>query len=71
MVGTALVSVIEEPYVSNIGDFVVWTIEEWLEVLCGFNELRQPDHSGEIGLSSSDVGTGEFDLVSVGLSVGL
>ena len=68
MVGAALVSVIEQPDVSDIGDFVVCTIEEWLEVLCGFNELWQPDHSGKIRLSSSDVGTGEFDLIGVGLS---
>lgn len=57
VVGTALISVVEEPDVSDIGDFVIWASKEGLEVLGGFNELRQPNHSWQVSLSSRDVGT--------------
>ena len=71
VVGAALVPVVKEPDVSDAGDFVVWTGEEGFEVLCGFDELGQPDHSGQIGLCSSDVSSTELNLVGVGDSGGL
>ncbi len=55
MVGGALVSVVETPYVSDIGNFVVTSIEELLEVFCGLNQLWKPDQSWKISLSAWDV----------------
>jgi hypothetical protein len=43
MVGGALVSVVETPNVSDVGNFVVAASEELLEVFCGLNQLGQPD----------------------------
>jgi hypothetical protein len=71
MVGATLVPIVEEPDISNVGDFIVWASEERLKVLCGFNELRKPNQSGQVGCSSLDMGTGQSNLVSVGNSSGL
>lgn len=71
MVGASLVPVVEEPDISNVGDFVVWASEERLKVLSGFDELRKPNHSGEVGLSSGNMGTSESNLVGVCNSSGL
>jgi hypothetical protein len=65
MVGTALVSVVEQPDISNIGDLVVRVLKEWLEILCRLNKLWKPNKRGQVSLSSLNVGAGELDLVGM------
>ena len=61
MVGRALVSVVETPNVSDVGNFVVAASEELLEVFCGLNQLGQPNQSWEISLSAWDVRASKVD----------
>jgi hypothetical protein len=59
MIGGTLISVVETPDVSDIGNFIVTASEELLEVFCGLNQLWQPDQSWEISLSAWDVSASE------------
>lgn len=39
VITAALISVVEEPDISNLSDFVVWACEEFLEILCWLNQF--------------------------------
>ena len=56
-----MVSVVETPNVSDVGNFVVAASEELLEVFCGLNQLGQPDQSWEISLSAWNVRASKVD----------
>lgn len=55
MVRSALVSVIEAPYVPDVRDFVVTAGKELFEVLSRFDQLWQPDQGWKVNLSSWNV----------------
>ena len=60
-----MVSVVETPYVPDIGNFVVATSEELLEVFCGLNQLWQPDQSWKVSLSARDMSASKIHRMSV------
>jgi hypothetical protein len=66
MIGFAHVSVIHEPDVSNIKDFIPLLCEEFLEVSRWFNQIGEPDHGWQIGFLSLQEGTFELDRVGIG-----
>lgn len=55
VVRVSLVTVVEEPNVSDFSNFVVLSIEEGLEVLSRLDQLGKPNQSGEILLLSLQV----------------
>ena len=46
MVGVTHVSVVQEPHISVVGNFVVFAAEELGEVLCRLHDVTQPNESG-------------------------
>ena len=65
MVRATLISVVQQPDISNVGDLVTRILKEWLEILCRLSKLWQPNKRGQVSLSSLDVVAGELDLVGL------
>ena len=65
MIGVTEVSVVEEPDVADVEDFVVGACEELSEVLGGLEEISEPDHGGQVGASALEEVTPQLNLVSV------
>ena len=65
------VTIIQEPDVANIEDLVVGAIEERLKVLCGLQEIWEPDHGWEVSLSSLEESTSQLHLIGFLLVCGL
>ena len=59
------VSVVEEPDVADIEDLVVWASEEFSEVLTGLEEISEPDHGGQVTVSSLEELPSQLNLVSL------
>ena len=71
MVRVTEVTVVEEPHVADVENFVVRTIEETIEILCWLQEVREPNQSWEICPSSLKESSSELNLVSFLLECGL
>ena len=65
MIGVTKVSVVEEPDIADVEDFVVGACEELSEVLGGLEEISEPDHGGQVGASAFEEVPPQLDLVSV------
>jgi hypothetical protein len=59
------VSVVEEPDVADIEDFVVGASEEFSEVLTWLEEVGKPDHGWQVTVSSLEELASELHLVSL------
>ncbi len=71
MVRVTEVPIVEEPDVPDVGDLVVLPSEELVEIFCGLHQVSQPDHCGQIGVSSLDELASQLHLVVVLLISGL
>jgi hypothetical protein len=71
MIGISKVSVVEEPHVSVVHDLVVLTSEELCEVLCGLEQVREPNHCGEVLLVALEELASQLYLTSILLMSGL
>lgn len=65
VIRVSLVTVVKQPNVSHFSDFVVMSIEESFKVLSRLDQLRQPNHGGQIVLLSSQVFTSELNRSGV------
>jgi len=71
MIRLSLVTVVEKPDVANVEDLVLAFTEESREVLCGFCDLGQPDHSWEVDLTTLHEVSLQFDGVGAAGNGGL
>ena len=71
MIRLSLVTVVEKPDVANVEDLVLAFTEESREVLCGLSDLRQPDHSWEVDLTTLHEVSLQFDGVGAAGNGGL
>lgn len=65
VIRVTLVSVIEQPDISHISDFIVSSCEEGLEVFCGFDQFREPNKCGQILLFAWNVSASEFNSICI------
>lgn len=71
MVRVTHVSVVDEPYVSNIEDLFALTFKEFLKVGCGFNKIGEPEHCWEVRVLALEESSSELDGLSRRLFLGL
>jgi hypothetical protein len=70
MVRVSEVSVIEQPHISVVQDFIVGLGEEVFEVGSRLAQVSQPDQGGKVLCSSFDELTSQLNLVVIGLVLG-
>lgn len=63
MVGVSEISIVEEPDIADVEDLIVGAVEEFSEVLAGFEEISQPDHRGQVTVSSLEEVTSQLHLL--------
>lgn len=63
MVGVSEVSIVEEPDIADVEDLIVGAVEEFSEVLAGLEEISQPDHRGQVTISSLEEVTSQLHLL--------
>jgi hypothetical protein len=63
MVGVTEISIVEEPDIADVEDLIVGAVEEFSEVLAGFEEISQPDHRGQVTVSSLQEVTSQLHLL--------
>ena len=63
MVGVSEISIVEEPDIADVEDLIVGAVEELSEVLAGFEEISQPDHRGQVTVSSLEEVTSQLHLL--------
>jgi hypothetical protein len=51
--------------VPQISDFVVWSVEEFCEVLCRFENVREPNEGWQVLLLALDNLASELDLFGI------
>ena len=71
MVRVTHVSVVDEPYVSNIENLFALTFKERLKVARGFNKIGEPEHGWEVRLLALEESSSEVDGMSRRLLLGL
>lgn len=71
MVRVTHVSVVHEPYVSNIENLFALTFKELLKVARGFNKIGEPEHGWEVRVLALEVSSSELDGMSGRLLLGL
>ena len=64
MIRVTHISVVKEPYVSNIENLFALTFKESLKVARGFNKIREPKHSWKVRVLSLEVSSSKFDGMS-------
>ena len=65
MIGSALVSIIEEPDISQVFDSAVSTIKERGEVRCWLDKLWKPDHRWQVWIASLKECSAKLDCICV------
>jgi len=63
MIGVSEISIVEEPDIADVEDLIVGAVEEFSEVLAGFQEISQPDHRGQVTVSSLQEVTSQLHLL--------
>lgn len=71
MVRVAHVSVVHEPYVSDIKNLFALAFKELLKVGRGFNKIREPKHCWEVRVLALEESSSEVDGMSRRLLLGL
>lgn len=65
MVRVSKVSVVEEPHISDVRNLVIRPRKELVEVLNWLNQVGQPNHCGQIWVSSLDELSSKSNLIIV------
>lgn len=55
---------VEQPHIPHIQDLVVSFTKEALKVLCWFEQLTKPNHSGQIWLPTLQESTSQLNIAS-------
>ena len=71
VIRVAHISVVEKPNVSHVQDLIIWSCEEFFEVLCGFDQITKPDQSWEITSVALKEFTSQSNLIGTALMGGL
>ena len=65
VIRVAHISVVQKPHVSVVLDFVVLSVEKLLEILTGLDQVGEPDHCGQVCMSSLQEGASQSHFLGI------